>query len=658
MGKTLITLKVDSEEPLAIRTTFQERPPTIAIDFPQQRVISALPERSTVANGVVRRIEAHYNSSFGGGVKANRFLRSIKIVMQAPYTYRVRSERGRLMVEIDHPTSVRGAAMEVGVRGGTIIGGPMKWSLSDRFHAMQKALESATQISLQAPQSPRVFSAITPAPTGDLFLVSPEEPLGADVSSGRAGGALTLSHQPVRALILPQPKPLAFPLGVWLSVLILLMLGAAGVYYSLGGVTLSTLFPRVPGKGGVRLPSGVVLIDQLVWQAFERQGYQLLQTKELAEPPFGTLRVIVKGDEKTALLFVGHGPFFEKQTVERFIRAVRSVNVEQGILVAAGAFTVPAQRIAKEYHVMLVGREQLIELLSAGAWGERVTKQLEESRSRLEEANATLHQYASELEILRRQRNEASWYLGEERAKHTKLETQLAEIQQRLERYEAEIRRWEQEASTLRKQWEEGQWYLGEAQAHVHHLEAQLGDVLQERARRVDTAEHERDETQHDLGEELAKRQALEAQLAELQRQLEGLTVRERNLLNALTEVKADHALQAHGERRAQTRARVSDVLVDLHNGKEGMVFSGSSRDVSSTGVGLETDQELPVIPSMRIRLHVPGHEPIESKAQLMWQRAEGQPHRYQSGFQLLDVSESARILIEQLVGEHRATSA
>ena len=368
----------------------------------------------------------------------------------------------------------------------------------------------------------------------------------------------------------------------------------------------------------VRVPAGVVLVDQLVWRAFERQGYQLVTETELTQPLLGTLRVIMKDGAKAALLFVGQGPLFEKQTVERFLRAMRKADAAQGFLVAAGSFTVPAQRIAKEHQVVLIEREQLTELLSTGAGSESFTKQLEQSRVRFEEVQETLRQYANELDTLRRQRNEASWSLGEERAKSAKLEAQFAELGQQFSRYDATITRWEQDALALRKRWEEGQWYLGEGQSRIRYLESQLG---------------------------------------ELQRQLEASADRRGALQHTLDRLTQElQALRTYGERRRRVRAMIPETAVELVYGEDGSVLEASPRDISSGGVGLAFDRPITANTSMRVRLRLPGREPIASKAKLMWQRSEGEPARYQSGCRLIGLSASTRALIEQLVEEAQSS--
>jgi len=374
-----------------------------------------------------------------------------------------------------------------------------------------------------------------------------------------------------------------------------------------------------------------VLIDQLLWRAFERQGYQFILETELAEPSPGTLRVMLKDGVKSALLFIGQGPFLEKQTVERFARTLQAFGAEQGFLAAAGSFTVPAQHVAAQRRVTLIGREQLTELLSLGAGSEYFTKQLEQSHARLEEAKETLRQYASELDTLRRQRNEASWYLGEEREKTARLEGQLHEISQQMRHHEAEIHRWEQEATTLRRQWEESQWYLGESTARVRHLESQLS-ALQEMT---------------------ARAEALEEQVAALQSNLEESSKRELALQLALDQLKQEfHSLRISGDRRRHARAGIPQAFVELLNGGEQPMFAGAPRDVSRTGVGLDTEQPLPVRAPIRVRLNLPGRNPIESKGRVVWQRAEEGSRRYRSGCRLLRLSAATRALIGKVVEE------
>ena len=675
MSRTLVVVKLASNQPLETRANFRPNPPTIVIEFPDGQVLGSLPERTTVGQGAVRSIATRYHRR--RGAQEQRFVQSLEVVLSAPFTYRVRSEPGSLMIEVDHPASVTSRTMEVGLRGGTIIEGVGQQRVSERFRAMQNALEQA------APS--RWTWQLTSEPAGQPSAVGAPPSQGHPAGSARAAAGIA----PTGSTRGSTPKIPAT--SVWITLAILVLAAAGGRWVRGSLRALRTWVSRAPAADAdARLPSGIVLIDHLVWLAFERQGYHLVTAMEPIGSN-GTLRVIAKEASKVALAFVWNGLFFERRTVEQFISAMRAVKVTEGFLVASGSFTVPAQRLAKEHQITLIGREQLMEVLSTSATSEYFTKQLEQAHARLEEAKGTLRQYANELDILRRQRNEASWYLGEERAKAGSLETQLAEVSQQLRHHEAELEQWEQEASRLRKQWEESEWYLGEARARLQHLETQLGalqelakrvepaererdeaswylgeargrleDVerqlgaLQEMAKRIEPAERERDEANRSLGEAQAERDALAGQLAQLQAALQASSEREQALEAALGRAKTElHAIRARGERRSGIRKSVAEAFVELHRGhrRNGPIFSGTPRDVSRTGIGLETGTQLPANRLLQIRLTLPGlTEPIESKARVVWQQADGEPPRYHTGCQFVGLSDEARSLIDERV--------
>ncbi len=652
MSITAITLKLDTAQPLAIRARAEKQPPAIVIEFPERQVIGSLPEQTTISTGVVQTITAQYARV--SRPQGKRFVRSLRIGLSGPYTSRVRSEPGRILVEIDHPASVRSASLEVGLRGGTVIGGFTSSQLSERFRAMQDALSRA---------APATWTLKTDASfewagdgtgrQGSSTRRSAEAPASAPRAEA-AGGASSPAPASRQSAAAPARRGPAIPALAWAWLIFAMsvsLTAAAGLWW------LSRVEPSAGTRrsasttAGARLPSGMVLISQLVWWAFERQGYHLLAERDLPPPLEGTFRVMMNESAKAGLLFIGNGPFFERQTVEQFARVLRDADVTQGFLVASGSFTIPAQRCAKERTVTLIGREQLIELLSTGASGEYLAKQLEQQQARVEEAKETLRQYAGELDTLRRQRNEASWYLGEERAKSAALESQLTEVTQQLRHHEAELARWEQETAKLRKTWEETQWYLGESQARARHLETQLS-ALQETVKRVESAEHERDEANWFLGEERTRGQALEQQLTQLQRAAEESAEREGTLQTTLRQLAAElSALRRYGERRASPRVSVPDAVVELYeNGADSPMLTGSVRDLSRSGVGLASDRELPGKSPLRLRLCTPNQAPIESPAQLVWQDGAGTPTAYQSGFQFEAPSEETRTRLTQLI--------
>ena len=634
---TVMILKLDSMKPVEIRTRFQEQPPTITIEFPRQRVVGSLPERSTIQEGIIRTILTQYYR--GTARQPSRFIRSLQIVLSASYPYHVRSDPGRIVVAIDHPTSVGSSTMEVGLKGGTIIGGLRPRRISERFRAMQDALEHAVPN--------RSVRPIPSEPQGSPGLARPRAPVETN-----AGAATSVVSDRSAAASRPLQSNQGPVNTIWLGIALMLLAAAAGLWVRSHPEAFRTALRREPPLSlSGRLPSGVALIDELVWQAFERQGYQLIKAVEGSQPA-GLLRIVTKDGSKAALLFVWNGSFFEKRTVEQFADAMRDVGADQGFLVASGSFTVPAQRVAKERGITLIGREQLMELLSAGATSEYFTKQVEQLHARVEESKETLQQYANQLDTLRRQRNEASWYLGEERAKSSQLEGQLAEAGLQLRHDESELQRWAQDAAALRKQWEESQWYLGESRARIRHLETNLSE-LQAAAQRLETAERERDEANWYLGEERQRAKEFEQQHAIAQEQLAASCERERTLQSALDHLRQTLiALQAYGERRRMARVHMPDAHVELLDGSDHQpIFAGSVRDLCSSGIGLETDREIPDA-ALRVRLSLPGAgESIESKARVIWQQqAKDYPQRYRSGFRLLGLPDAIRSRIAQCV--------
>lgn len=640
MSKTLIVLKLDSDEPVAVRTTSQTQPPGILVEFPLKRVVGSLPERSAVGQGVIQAIRTQYHNRVEGQPK--RFIRSLHIELSAPYAYQLRSQPGRITIEIDHPASVRSAQVEVGLKGGTIIGDLQARRISERFHAMQEALTVA---------APAQWSLRMQSDGAGAAPAAAVQQLESSTSSS-AGMIHAVRAQPQS--VRPFASPSRFPTGsqAFFWVMLTLLGGAAAwrqCSKTTGVLALRRRFSWLPA---LRTSAGVVLVDQLVWRAFERQGYQLLLEKELLQPPSGTLRVIVKDHTKSVLLCAGNGPFFEKHAIEQFIRVMREARVEHGFLVAAGSFTVPAQRAAKANRVTLIGREELTELLSAGAASEHITKQLEQERTRLEEARETLRQYAAELDTLRRQRNEASWYLGEERAKSAKFEADLADLGQQLRAHETQLQRWEASAATLRKQWEESEWYLGEVRVRNQYLEAQLS-VVPEAVQCREAAERQRDDANSILHEERAKRESLETLIEQLQRTIETSSARERELQEAFDRLRGElTSLRTHwGERRGSNRWRIPEIQVELSGETNDPLFSGASHDVGIDGFGLETDQEVPSHAPLRARLRIPGSpEAIETDAQLVWQHHESPASRYHSGFRISNLAPEARVRLELAV--------
>lgn len=637
MSSTSLVFSLDAEIPLTPKTSFHEEPPTIVIDFPDQKVVGSLPERSVVNQGPVKLIETKYYRNLSPGGK--RFIESVKIILSAPYAYVVHSEAGNLVIDVSHPASIGGVSLKVGMNGGSVIKGLKQRQISERFKAMQAALFSASPIQRQSQINQKVRrTASAPAITG----IAPEitEP----------------TIVPAATVFKSSQEPQANNKTAAAFALVILIVAIASWFMRRREAARFASQPPTIEKSH-KVSSGAVLIDQLLWRAFERQGYQLVNVKEVKDPS-GTFRVISRNGTNAALMYLGYGQFFEKQTVDQFAALLREARVEQGFLAAPGSFTVPAQRSAKTQHVTLVARDQLTELLSAGATSEYVSTQLQELCVRLDEAKELLEKSKKELVDLRRQRNEASWHLGEERAKSGKLEAQLAALSQQVSHQESELQRWDKESTRIRKQLEEKEWYLGESKARVNHLEEQV-KTFEVLAKKTESAERDREETSWYLGEEKAHNQTLLADLDNMQQALEDSLRRERDLWQALNWFRQEvQAIREFGERRDSERVRIiRSMTADLINKDDEVLASGSVCDLSLNGVGLETDKEIPKSRSMRIRLNIPECDPIVSKTRVVWQRSNGQvSSSYHSGYKLSGIASSNRTLIEQFIDEIKSS--
>jgi DNA repair exonuclease SbcCD ATPase subunit len=239
--------------------------------------------------------------------------------------------------------------------------------------------------------------------------------------------------------------------------------------------------------------------------------------------------------------------------------------------------------------------------------------------------------------------------LGEERAKSATVAAHVEQLEQQVRRQEADLQQWEQAAHTLRKQWEESEWYLGESRAQNQHVQAQL-EQLNETSQRADQLEQERSESLWHLGQEQATREAMERQLVELQISLDDAGRREKALREQLAALRDTLAQQElHSERRDYVRKAIAETMVEVFNGGETPLFSGTPRDIGRGGIGLELDAALPVMDTMQVRLALPGAVAVESRAQIAWQQSLGEtPGRYRTGIRFLELSAAAAKRIER----------
>jgi uncharacterized coiled-coil DUF342 family protein len=651
--KTKLVLKLRGDERVSIRSRFESDPPTVVLEFPQGRVAGSLPERSSVGQGVVREIRTTYYAPSSSS--AGRWIKTVNIELGGRYSYDIRQESDQIVVEIEHPAALTEGTLPVGLAGGAVIAGQVSGTTQDRFRAMQNALVQATKPA--EPTRPAIAPAQARQP-----LASPIRPTV--TTPGTSG-----QRQASRArLTTPRRSPLAAVWGLF-------ALGLIGIGTSIGWLVWRQSGPFLSRRRIDRPSLAIDVIDQLVWRAFEQQGAQLQQIVQ-GDDATGPLRVMSKDSAKVGLQCIGGGAFFEKATVERFARALQEAGVDQGFLVAAGSFTVPAQRFAKERKITLIGREPLTELLGAGASQEYYAKQLQEINGQLQKTRDTLDEYARQLDMIRRQRNEACWLLGEERAKLSKIESEHDDLKKQAEQWYVDAEHWQQTAKLNHKKWEESQWYLGESRTFAEHLESQLGPLqesyaqLEQRVRELtDTLAdmtRQRDESQWQLGETKSASESLQQQIREVEQRIGQLQERLKTVESQLDESQRNLAsermererlqerlatFQAVGERRRAGRRYLKDAAIELHTQDGSLLFQGVPRDVSGEGVGISCDKSIALPEQATLRVEfLNGDQVLETEGRLVWNRESHDSAEQWSGYEFVDLPEEIRRAIEQLL--------
>ncbi len=622
-ARTTIALKLASEGPIPFKARKDDGSSQILVEFPANRVLGSLPDQSVVNGGAIKQITTQYYS--GEGRQGRRFIRSLAVDMTGPYRYRAWAEPGRVLLEIEHPASMSDKTLELGLPGGVVISSMGMPSFSARFHAMQEALQQASGATLRPFLAREQEKPVPPKP------VESSEP------------AATSPARPAPHLALP------FVFGM-LAASAFMLLGLGLLTWLSWRMSERSIIPPTSLARLEGAASSMALVDELVWHAFERQGYRLIHIQDVFESST-RLRVAEKAASRVGLWCAGGGAFFEKQTVDRFAELMRLANVDEGFLIATGSFTVPAQRAAREQQITLIGREQLVGLLGIGAAGEYVQKQMEQANGQLDESKRQLRRYEDELETLRRQRNEASWHLGSERVKASNLETQISDLTAQIQQQSRDLDYWKSEAAALKKQWEESQWYLGEARSREEYLESQMAG-LQEQLFGLSRTTKEREDIVGELQEEKSRVHGLEAELTGLRLAKTEAERIQQEASEAAQRYKRElHAVRFYGERRSAARGWVPDVFVELGAGEQ-TFFSGTPRDLSGTGMSLQFPPVSGHDGAFTVRLHLPGNQqPTILSAQQVWKVPQSTGETL-AGFHFADVSEDVRAHLEHLIAK------
>jgi chromosome segregation ATPase len=158
-------------------------------------------------------------------------------------------------------------------------------------------------------------------------------------------------------------------------------------------------------------------------------------------------------------------------------------------------------------------------------FSEEITKKIEMNKSKLGDSFddlvcSVVDEIARHTNGMRKELEDAQWFLGEERTRRQQLEAQLDEKSQYIHKMEEYLQRQKQH-------YDEAQWYLGEERGSRHAIEQtlqatqkqcqELAQQLEQSKGEIQSLQSELRNAQWYLGEERARRESLETQLKSIQ---------------------------------------------------------------------------------------------------------------------------------------------
>lgn len=222
----------------------------------------------------------------------------------------------------------------------------------------------------------------------------------------------------------------------------------------------------------------------------------------------GAIWIVEKDGARHGVLCLTNGEFFERKVLEQFLDALKQETLPSGTVMALGAFTAPAQAFAKECGIALVAREEVLRMINAELKGPVLEPEAAAGLARLEGELA--------------QARERIGHLEQELSTHAEFKGKV----------KTELEAWEKEVETLKKKSLESEWYLGEERAKRQALEQQVAELTKQLAAKdelytkltqeADQLKAKSAEVDERLAAEQEKRTQLETQIAQLEEQLKG----------------------------------------------------------------------------------------------------------------------------------------
>lgn len=369
----------------------------------------------------------------------------------------------------------------------------------------------------------------------------------------------------------------------------------------------------------------------------------------------GAIWIVEKEGARHGVLCLIDGEFFERKVLEQFLDALKQETLPSGTVMALGAFTAPAQAFAKEGGIALVAREEVLRMINAELKGPVLEPEAAAGLARLEGELAQ----------------------AQERIKH--LEQELSTHAEFKGKVKAELEAWEREAETLKKKLQESEWYLGEERAKKQALEQQVAQLTQQQvakdelyaklAQEADQLKAKSAEVDQLLTAEQEKRTQLEAQIAQLEEQLkvQAAAVAEKSAKEQLIQepaVVTKEEVAVGATEIPQERRKWPRLDLSRHKGKgvlvratsnDGEPMNGDARNISAGGLCVELSSGEALADEFELKLFLPDcTKPIEAIGKIVWKGRGSRRRIERMGLAFSAINAPDQEAIKQFVEERK----
>ena len=226
---------------------------------------------------------------------------------------------------------------------------------------------------------------------------------------------------------------------------------------------------------GGAIASGTV-VERCFLNLLQRQGHRIVRSQPIAE--VGRVWVLQRDGVPYGMTCLGQRGVIERDAIERVASAFRAEGLPTGRIVGLGPFSEPARMLARSQGLLLMTLDDVLDVAAVELGHAAATPDVE----------LLSHQLAASQQHLRRLQEElahaATMAAQTAQQAHTQAErsweetTQvIQELKRRNEQLESQLAQVHGEHEQLKRHWENSEWFLGEERAKRTALERRLEEL-------------------------------------------------------------------------------------------------------------------------------------------------------------------------------------